>query len=472
MEIRVLAPTGVLGGGFTEESLEAGLARRPHVIACDAGSTDSGPSALGSGVPKLSDAAVRRDLRLLLLGRARLDVPLVVGSCGTSGRDVGVDGVAALVREIAEAEGLSLRLALIYSDQPTERLESARSAGRIRALEPLVPIEPTTLVDSHVVAMMGSEPIERALSAGADVVLAGRASDTALFAALPHLQGADAGLTWHAAKTVECGAACAVPPSADGLLVYLRDDHFDVEALQPGSRLTAQSVAAHTLYENADPFLVVEPSGVLDTSAAEYEQISETMVRVRGARFHASDTYTNKLEGARLRGFQTVAVGGVRDRIVIARLKQILPMANQYFTERIQALFAGNVDPADVDIRFTLYGDDAVLGEREPLRGQPAHEIGVLLTVTAATQEIAHAVGATAAHVLSHLPIPEYDGLVSTVAYPFSPPEMDRGAVYEFTLNSTVVVDDPSALFRTEFETIVAQAPRGPIGPTLEGSAA
>lgn len=71
------------------------------------------------------------------------------------------------------------------------------------------------------------------------------------------------------------------------------------------------------------------------------------------------------------------------------------------------------VDPTDVDIRFTLYGDDGELGEREPLGGRPAHKLGMLITVTAATQAIAHAVGANAAHVRSNLPITEHDGITA-----------------------------------------------------------
>ncbi|MEU6389459.1 acyclic terpene utilization AtuA family protein [Streptomyces sp. NPDC046939] len=62
--------------------------------------------------------------------------------------------------------------------------------------------------------MMGVESIQEALQDGCEVILAGRASDTALFAALPHLKGADPGPIWHMAKTIECGAACAIPPSA------------------------------------------------------------------------------------------------------------------------------------------------------------------------------------------------------------------------------------------------------------------
>src|SRR6266702_8245953 len=91
MEIRILAPTGALGAGFRLQSLERGVALKPHVIACDAGSTDSGPAYLGGGEPKLSREAVTRDLRHLLKARDALDVPLIVGSCDTSGCDGGAD---------------------------------------------------------------------------------------------------------------------------------------------------------------------------------------------------------------------------------------------------------------------------------------------------------------------------------------------------------------------------------------------
>ncbi|MBC7270669.1 MAG: acyclic terpene utilization AtuA family protein [Streptomyces sp.] len=453
MEFRILAPTGALGAGFDAEAFRRGVEARPHVIACDAGSTDSGPAALGSGQPKLSDQAVARDLRLLLTARAELGVPLIIGSCGTSGRDVGVDRVAALVRDIAAAENLHFRLALIYADQPAERLQALHRADRIRPLPHAPAIDPEVFSRGHTVAMMGVEPLQEALRSGCDVVLAGRASDTALFAALPHMLGADPGLTWHMAKTIECGAACAIPPSANGLLVHLRDDHFDVTTLAEDSRLTPRSVAAHTLYENADPFHIAEPAGTLDTTDATYESADERTVRVRGARFVPADGYTNKLEGAELVGHQTVIVGGVRDQVVIRHLPGLVPFAKKYFADKILDVFGGDIDPADVDIDYRFYGDGAVLAtpEPEPLRPR---ELGVLITVTAPDQATAHAVATFVAHASSHLPIPEYDGLVSTLAYPYSPPEIDRGPLYRFTLNHVVTGVTPTELFRTVTEEL------------------
>ena len=46
-EVRILSPTAILGYGFPESSFQAGLARQPHLIAVDAGSTDPGPRTAG-----------------------------------------------------------------------------------------------------------------------------------------------------------------------------------------------------------------------------------------------------------------------------------------------------------------------------------------------------------------------------------------------------------------------------------------
>jgi hypothetical protein len=42
-EVRVLSPAAIPGYGFPEHPSAAGLARDPHVVAVDAGSSDPGP---------------------------------------------------------------------------------------------------------------------------------------------------------------------------------------------------------------------------------------------------------------------------------------------------------------------------------------------------------------------------------------------------------------------------------------------
>jgi len=451
MEVRALAATGVLGAGFKVESLRRGVELKPTFIACDAGSTDSGPAYLGSGKPKLSRDACKRDLRLLLKARDTLKVPLIIGSCGTSGRDVGVEWVAEMTREIAAEESVHFRTALIKSDQSPAYLKMRFEQGRIKPLHPAPLLTQAVIESSHVVGMMGAEPIAAAIADGADVVLAGRASDSALYAAIPLMLGAHSGLVWHAAKTLECGAACAVVPAADGMFAVIRDDHFDIEPLDLAASCTPQSIAAHTLYENADPFLLTEPSGVINTQYANYVANSERSVRVSGSRFTAAKEYTIKLEGAQLVGHQTAVIGGIRDPYIIRSLDTLLPKAKAYFDARIADLFPGQLSSSDYDISYRIYGRDAVMGRLEPMRNSPvAYEVGVLITITAPSQDLANKIATLVSHVSAHLPVPEYQGIISSIAYPFSPPELPRGPVYRFSLNHVVIPDDPCEMFRTE----------------------
>jgi len=71
-EIRVMAGNGCLGSGFKLESLRRGVELKPHVIACDAGSTDSGPAALGSGAPKLSRDPCTISMGARIAGKCRV----------------------------------------------------------------------------------------------------------------------------------------------------------------------------------------------------------------------------------------------------------------------------------------------------------------------------------------------------------------------------------------------------------------
>src|SRR5688500_9621988 len=129
-DARVLIPAGMLGAGFTAGALDRGIELGADAIAIDGGSTDSGPAYLGRAMAKMPAVAIRADLRLMLVKGAQAGIPVIVGSAGTSGTDAGVDWVASLVEEIAEEEGLTLRLARIYSEQSAEEIADLLAAGR------------------------------------------------------------------------------------------------------------------------------------------------------------------------------------------------------------------------------------------------------------------------------------------------------------------------------------------------------
>jgi len=172
---------------------------------------------------------------------------------------------------------------------------------------------------------------------------------------------------------------------------------------------------------------------------------------VTGSQFHPAADYTIKLEGSQLVGYQTVVIGGIRDPYIIRSLDSLLPKASAFFDMRIAELFSGQITNKDYDISYRIYGRDGVMGELEPMRNSAAgHEVGVLITITAPTQELANKIATFVSHVSAHLPVPEYQGIVSSIAYPFSPPEIPRGAVYRFSLNHVVLPDTPNEMFRTE----------------------
>jgi hypothetical protein len=128
---------------------------------------------------------------------------------------------------------------------------------------------------SHLVGQMGTEAFCRALQADADVVIAGRACDTAIFAAVPALLGCAMAPAMHMAKIIECASLCCVPGGRDPILATLEGDSFVLESMDPERRATAMSVAAHSLYEQSDPDRVAEPEGVLLVRSARYEEIDD-----------------------------------------------------------------------------------------------------------------------------------------------------------------------------------------------------
>ena len=365
-----------------------------------------------------------------------------------SGTDSGVDWVAGLAAGVMAEEGLDLKVARIYSEQDAADLKEHLDAGRIHALPPLGELSAETLEScTHVVGMMGHEPIVEALEAGAQVILAGRATDTALAAAYPLLQGMPAGPTWHAAKIVECGGQATTNPRTGGVHTTIDATGFTIEPLDPETACTPRTVAAHMLYETVDPFQMREPDGTLDVRDAVYTALDERTVRVEGSRFHVADQHTVKLEGARITGYETMSFSAIRDPLI---LRDIDAWADLMRT-MIRQWVSGTLGLADDEYAFDLrlYGHDAVLDDLEPESGPP-REVGVMLLVDAADQATATAVAKLVNPLMLHLPTPAM-GYLPSLAFPTSPAEVERGAAYEFVLNHVVDSPTPTSLFRIEY---------------------
>jgi hypothetical protein len=452
LEVRILVPVGMLGGGFPPETIDRGISLGADAIAIDGGSTDSGPHYLGTATAKTARAAVARDLRAILPRAHTAGIPVVVGSCGTSGTDTGVDWVHDIAAEVCHEHELTLRVASIYSEQDAGHLETLLDAGRIHPLEPAGPLEaPTLRRCSHIVGLMGHEPIAVALTSGADLILAGRATDTALSAALPLLRGLPPGPVWHAAKVAECGGLCTTNPTGGGVLVTLDAVGFTIEPLNPESACTPSSVAAHMMYENANPFRMREPAGTLDTGHATYVALDARRVRVEGSRFEEAGQHTIKLEGAAPTGFQTILISGMRDPALLARLDEWCDQLLAHLHRHIPSTFG--LDPNGYDIQLRRYGHDAVLGAAEPDASAHPREVGLVFIATASDQATATQLVKFANPMLLHAPLPGGQTLPS-YAFLGSPAEIERGQIHEFVLQHAVDVDAADELFRTVYSQV------------------
>jgi hypothetical protein len=223
--IRILGASGQLGYGVPTPAFSAGLDRQPHLIGCDMRSIDIGPYYLGSGELATAPAATRRDLRKVLLGALKLKVPLVIGSAGSAGAKPHLEKTLEIIREIAREEALSFRIAVLRADIDKKVLKAALHTNGVAPIDDMPALDATEVdAAANIVGQMGMSALQRTLGAGVDVVVAGRACDTAIFAALPAMIGFPVGPAQHMAKIIECASLCCVPGGRDSILATLDHD--------------------------------------------------------------------------------------------------------------------------------------------------------------------------------------------------------------------------------------------------------
>jgi hypothetical protein len=452
-EIRLLSTSAILGYGFPEASLRAGMDRQPHVIGVDGGSVDPGPHYLGSGKPFCSPIAIRRDLRLMLHAAIAADIPLVIGTCGGAGGAPHLDLVATMAREIAREDGLHFKLATIQAEQDKASVKRRIVAGRVRPLARQPPLtEETVDRSARIVGMMGPEPFIEALDAGAQVVLAGRASDPASWAAAVTRAQLPPAPAWYAGKMLECGATPSIPKGHDSLFVTVREDHVECEPTNPARRCTPLSIANHSLHENSSPIHHIEPGGLLDTSDCRFESVSDRAVRISGMRWSPASQYTIKLEGVELAGYRSVCICGTRDPLLIGRLDDFIASVRHEVATKAAA-FGAAADSYQLGIR--VYGRDGVMASREPLRDATPHELGfVLEVVSQQSQEMASAVLGMARTNMLHTDFPGRLCREGNMAFPFSPSDIEVGPVYRFSVYHVAELDDPTEPFPIQYETL------------------
>ena len=443
--LRVLSASGQLGYGIPESSLARGMARRPHFVGADMGSIDPGPYYLATGRMAAPEAMVRRDLALVLDAALQAGVPLIIGSAGTAGASAHLAQVKRLISDIAAEHRWTLRLATVGSDVPVDLVLQAQREGRLQPLGPMADPDPQdVLACSHIVAQCGMQTLQQALQSDPDVVLAGRACDTAIFAALPVMLGYDTGLALHMAKIIECTSLCCEPGGRDAMLAELDLQGFTLESMDPQRHATPASVAAHALYEQADPWTVDEPEGRLHLDSARYEALDTHRTRVSGARFEPRPQPSLKIEGARRLGARAVLLAGVADPGLIAQLDEVL----QAVTDKVRGLLPGAWEMVP-----HVYGRGAV--RPLPSAHRAAHEVGLVLEFMAPDADAARTAAAVFKQNLLHHGFAGRLSTAGNLAFAFAPSEIDAGEACRFVLYHVMQDAPVDEVFRIAVHDIV-----------------
>ena len=418
------------------------------------GSIDPGPYYLGSGQMAAPAAMVYRDLELVLTAALAQGIPLIIGSAGTAGARPQLDATVAMVRAIAQAKGLRFRLTTVASDLAPELVLQALRAGQLQPIGPMANLtEADILQCSHIVGQCGTETLARALREPTDVLIAGRACDTAVFAALPEMLGYPTALCQHMAKIIECTSLCCNPSARDAMLAELDQDGFTLESMNPLAHATPASVAAHALYEQANPFEVDEPTGTLLLQQAQYQALDAHRTRVSGAQWRRRPQATLKIEGAARVGERCVLLAGVADPTLLAALDNTL----QVVESRVRQLV-----PGDWAQHPHIYGQGAV--RPLPPARHSQHEAGLVIEFIAPTADLARTAAGVFKQNLLHHGFAGRLCSAGNLAFAFTPSELDAGTAYRFVLYHVMQAAPLDEIFRVETCVIdnAGQAGAGP----------
>jgi hypothetical protein len=311
---------------------------------------------------------------------------------------------AAAVKAVAEKNGAkgALRIGVVSGDDLLGRLDQLITAGH--ALANMETGEPLSTVRDRVLsanAYLGSEPIVEALGKGANVVITGRSTDTALtMAPLRHEFGWGAE-SWDqlaagivAGHIIECGAQCSggnclydwrsIPDLANVGYPFVeakRDGTFVVtKHPRTGGRVSVQTVSEQLVYEMGDPHAYITPDVIADFTTIKLAPDGDDRVRVSGIK-GKPPTDKLKVSIAYRAGFKAVGTlvyawpdalekAQLADKILRERLERLGLRFERILTEFVGAnathghLAGDQSNAPEVQLRFGVRGPDRAAVER------------------------------------------------------------------------------------------------------------
>jgi hypothetical protein len=311
---------------------------------------------------------------------------------------------AEAVRGVAKKMGLDakIRIGVVTGDDLLPRLDELIASGH--PLKNMETGKSLSTIRDRVLsanAYIGSGPIVEALEKGANVVITGRSTDTALtMAPLRHEFGWSpkdydlmaAGII--AGHIIECGAQCSggnclydwknIPDLANvgyPIVEAKADGTFTVtKHPKTGGRVSVQSVSEQLVYEMGDPHSYITPDVVADFTTIQLKADGENRVSVFGIKGRP-ETDMLKVSIAYRAGFKAVGTlvyswpeaiekAKVADKVLRERLKNLGLKFDHIMTEYVGASsthgsLAGEIgDVPEVQLRIGVRGQDKAAVER------------------------------------------------------------------------------------------------------------
>ena len=324
----------------------------------------------------------------------------VIANAGGVNPPACADAVRDVFRTAGKAS--ALRVGVVTGDDLLPRLDELLSKGH--AFANMDTGESLSAIRERVLsanAYIGSEPIVKALAGGANVVITGRSTDTALtMAPLRHEFGWQA-TDWDrlaagiiAGHIIECGAQCSggnclydwrsipdlanvgyplVDASADGSFIVTKHPNT-------GGRVSIHTVTEQLVYEMGDPHAYITPDVVADFTSIRLEGAGNDRVRVFGIKGRPA-TDKLKVSIAYRAGFKAVGTlvyawpdaiekARLADQVLRQRLSTMGLKFDEILTEYVgvsatHGPLAGTVvDAPEVQLRVGVRGEDRSSVER------------------------------------------------------------------------------------------------------------
>jgi hypothetical protein len=318
----------------------------------------------------------------------------------------GVNPAACAVAVKAGAEKVGskggLKIGVVSGDDLLDRLDQLIESGH--PLANMETGEQLSAVRDRVLsanAYIGSEPIVEALAKGANVVITGRSTDTALTMAPLRHEFAWSATSWDqlaagivAGHIIECGAQCSggnclydwrsIPDLANvGYpLVEVKPDSTFVVTKHPntGGRVSVQTITEQLVYEMGDPHSYITPDVIADFTTIKLAPDGENRVLVSGIK-GKPPTDKLKVSIAYRAGFKAVGTlvyawpdalekAQLADRVLRERLDRLGLRFERILSEFVGAtathghLAGDQSNVPEVQLRFGVRGSDRAAVER------------------------------------------------------------------------------------------------------------